>query len=98
MALKQRPVEYATVPVGNGQQKTVEVMGDKAKTRSGVPFFVGRERRDEQDQIGAHIVPSERPKLSTPQIQGFQRAAEQVQPLLNNEQYDKAVGILREVE
>lgn len=95
MPLKpQEPREIAYIPTGNGSVKQVEVI-TKDRTKSGVGFLIGRERREDKDKIEAHIVPSERHRLSTPQIEGFQRVARGVQGLLDGERVEEAVGILK---
>lgn len=97
MPLKpQEPKEIAYIPVGdgNGTVKQVEVLR-KDRTASGIGFIVGRERREDKDQIEAHIQPAERHRLSAPQIEGFQRAARQVQGLLDGERVEEAVDVLK---
>lgn len=95
MPLKPRHSETVTVPTTGGGSKAVEV-ATKDKTRSGVPFLIGRPR--EGGAFEAHIVPSERHRLGSPQIRQFQEAAKRVQPLLDGERVGEAVGVLRDVE
>jgi len=96
MALKPRVTETVTVPTSGGGYKAVEVK-HKDKTRSGVPFLIGRDAGDGGD-LGAHIIPSERGKLAPPQIRQFDEAARQVQPMLDAEDVGGAVQKLRDVE